>query len=49
MLAATFIATLFVPVFFDLLSRHHARRQDKLWQGETPQRDEKPRPGEESP
>jgi len=48
MLAATFIATLFVPVFFDLLSRHHARRQDDVWPEETPQRDEKPRAGEES-
>jgi multidrug efflux pump len=29
MLAATFIATIFVPVFFDLLSRRYARRKDE--------------------
>jgi len=48
MLAATFIATLFVPVFFDLLSRRYARRQENIRHDEALQRDEASRPGEES-
>ena len=43
MLAATFIATIFVPLFFDLLSRHYARRRE-LARGLAPGQD-----GEGSP
>ena len=48
MLAATFIATLFVPVFFELLSRRYARRQESIRQEEALRRETAPQPGEES-